>query len=153
MLTPQYATLLFSIGNETLTGSLKKGGNGWILQINESGAAEWLIVPLSEAAPSENQDYNIGGTFSYKTTDRNVSIPLLPTRITVAPDPSLIIHYFWKSLLSEITLLLTKENHLYHLLLELQSTMLVTGLQWISTSHQVNQKSLTMKKGYWSHLK
>ena len=90
------SNLLFSIGNETLSGSLRSDGNGWILPSNESGAAEWLIVPLSEAAPSENQDYNIGGTFSYKTTDRNVSIPLLPTRITVAPDPSLIIHYFWE---------------------------------------------------------
>ena len=90
------ATLLFSIGNETLTGSLTSGADGWILPTGESGAAEWLIVPLSEAAPTENQDYNVGGTLSYTANNENISVPLLPTRITVAPDPSLIIHYFWE---------------------------------------------------------
>ena len=90
------STHLFSIGNETLTGSLKLGPNGWVLPSSGSGAAEWLIVPLSGAAPTENQDYDIGGRFSYVANNENISVPLLPTRITVAPDPSLIIHYFWE---------------------------------------------------------
>ena len=90
------STLLFSIGNETLTGSLKQGVDGWILASGMSGAAEWLIVPFSEAAPTETQDYNIGGTFSYVTDDGNISVPLLPSRVTVVPDPSLIMHYFWE---------------------------------------------------------
>ena len=90
------STLLFSIGNETLTGSLRFGLNGWVLPTGESGAAEWLIVPLSDAAPTENRDYDIGGRFSYEANNESVSVPLLPTRITVAPDPSLVIHYFWE---------------------------------------------------------
>ena len=90
------ATLFFVIGNETLTGSLTYGDGGWILGSGKSGAAEWLVVPLSEAAPTENRNYDIGGSFSYVSNGDNVTVPLLPTRITVAPDPSLIIHYFWE---------------------------------------------------------
>ena len=90
------STLLFSIGNVTLTGSLMSSEDGWILPSGESGAAEWLIAPLSEAAPTQNQDYNVGGTFSYVVNSENISVPLLPTRITVAPDPSLVVHYFWE---------------------------------------------------------
>ena len=90
------SALLFSIGNVTLTGSLMSSEDGWILPSGESGAAEWLIAPLSEAAPTQNQDYNVGGTFSYVVNGEHISVPLLPTRITVAPDPSLIIHYFWE---------------------------------------------------------
>ena len=90
------STLLFVIGNETLTGSLRDGDGGWILGSGDSGAAEWLIVPLSEAAPTENREYDIGGSFSYVSDGGNITVPLLPTRITVAPDPSLIIHYFWE---------------------------------------------------------
>ena len=90
------ATHLFSLSNVTLTGSLTSSEDGWSLQSGESGAGEWLIVPLSEAAPTENQDYNIGGRLSYTANGENISVPLLPTRITVAPDPSLIIHYFWE---------------------------------------------------------
>ena len=90
------STMLFIIGNETLTGSLRDGDGGWILNTGESGVAEWLIVPLSEAAPRESRNYDIGGAFSYTSDGTNVTIPLLPTRITVAPDPSLFIHYFWE---------------------------------------------------------
>ena len=89
-------TLLFSIGDGTLTGSLMDGEHGLVLPSGKSGAIEWLIVPLSEAAPTENQDYSVGGTMSYMVNNETLSIPLLPTRITVAPDPSLIIHYFWE---------------------------------------------------------
>ena len=94
------STNLFVIGNETLTGSLSYGDEGWTLGSGESGAAEWLIVPLSEAAPTENRNYDVGGSFSYVSNGDNVTVPLLPTRITVAPDPSLIIHYFWEKFVS-----------------------------------------------------
>ena len=90
------STLLFVIGNESLTGSLRGGEGGWVLGSGDLGAAEWLIVPLTEAAPTDNRNYDIGGAFSYQSNGENVTVPLLPTRITVAPDPSLIIHYFWE---------------------------------------------------------
>ena len=87
---------LFSISNVTLTGSLVNGDGGWTLSSSGSGAAEWLIVPYSEAAPTENQLYDVGGTFSYVVNGKEVSIPLLPSSITVMPDPSLRVHYFWE---------------------------------------------------------
>ena len=90
------ATLLFSISNETLSGALTSRVDGWTLPSSGSGAAEWLIVPFSEAAPTDDQDYNVGGTLTYFVNNENISVPLLPTRITVMPDPSLVIHYFWE---------------------------------------------------------
>ena len=87
---------LFSISNVTLTGSLVNGDGGWTLSSSGSGAAEWLIVPYSEAAPTENQLYDVGGTFSYVVNGKEVSVPLLPSSITVIPDLSLRVHYFWE---------------------------------------------------------
>ena len=87
---------LFSISNVTLSGSLSTRQDGWTLPTNRSGSAEWFIVPYSEAAPFENHMYTIGGTWSYIINGKNITILLLPTRITVIPDPSLIVHYFWE---------------------------------------------------------
>ena len=90
------ATNLFSIGNETLSGSLTKVGSKWLLPSGASGQAEWLIAPYSEAAPQSDRVYDIRGTLRYMLGNENITIPLLPTLITVTPDPSLIVHYFWE---------------------------------------------------------
>ena len=90
------STHLFSISNETLSGSLASGEGGWTLPSGGSGATEWFIVPYSEAAPTEDQAYSIGGTLLYTVNNDSISIPLLPTRIIVMPDPSLVVHYFWE---------------------------------------------------------
>ena len=58
----EISTHRFSIGNETLSGSLNRVGNAWMLTTGESGAVEWLIVPLSEAAPQTDHFYTVGGT-------------------------------------------------------------------------------------------
>ena len=87
---------LFSIGTETLSGSLTSDIGGWSLPRSTSGRAEWLIAPYTEAAPREDVVYNIGGTLRYTLNNDNISIPLLPTRIVVAPDPILQVHYFWE---------------------------------------------------------
>ena len=68
------STPLFSIGNATLSGSLENGENGWFLPTGQSRALEWLMVPLSEAVPTDNQDYNIGGTFSYVYSEQKKHI-------------------------------------------------------------------------------
>lgn len=94
--TGTVTTHLFSISNATLSGSLTRSTAGWNLPSSGSGAAEWLIVPLSEAAPVEDQLYNVGGMLSYMVNGQSISIPLLPARITVMPDPSLLVHYFWE---------------------------------------------------------
>ena len=92
----ELSTHHFSIGNETLSGSLISVGNAWTLMGDESGAVEWLIVPLSKAAPQTDHVYSVGGTLRYTVDNENITIPLLPTLITVTPDPSLLVHYFWE---------------------------------------------------------
>ncbi len=41
-----------------------------------------------------HRDYYVGGSFSYRTGNRSLSMPLSPALITVTPDPSLHVHYF-----------------------------------------------------------
>ena len=95
--TGEIATQLFSIGNATLSGMLVSAGvSTWSLASGASGAVEWLIIPLSEAAPMSNTDYDVGGTLSYFLNSEEIIVPLLPARITVMPDPSLVVHYFWE---------------------------------------------------------
>ena len=95
--TGEITTHRFSISNATLSGRLVNAdGSTWSLASGASGAAEWLIIPLSEAAPMSNTDYDVGGTLSYFLNSVEIIVPLLPTRITVIPDPSLVVHYFWE---------------------------------------------------------
>ena len=92
------ATSLFSISNETLSGSLVRDGSKWILASGMSGQVEWLIVPYSEAAPHSEKIYDMNQNLALCArlhVVENITIPLLPTLITVK-DPSLIVHYFWE---------------------------------------------------------
>ena len=94
--TGEEATHLFSIGNGTLSGSLRSSDVGYLLPSEMSGAVEWLIIPYSEAAPESDHDYNVGGMLRYVYDGENVTVPLLPSSITVRPDPSLLVYYFWE---------------------------------------------------------
>ena len=94
--TGQQATHLFSIGGETLSGSLRDTSTGWYLASEMTGSAEWLIIPYSEAAPDSDRVYDVGGTLRYLTDGNTITVPLLPSLITVRPDPSLLVHYFWE---------------------------------------------------------
>ena len=94
--TGEQATHLFAIGNGSLSGSLTDGDGGWTLPSEASGSIEWLIIPFSEAAPESDRSYGVGGTLRYSLDDENITIPLVPTVITVIPDPSLLVHYFWE---------------------------------------------------------
>ena len=68
-------------------------GTGEIAQ-DQSGAAEWLIIPYSIAAPERDTLYDVGGTLAYTVAGAEFSVPLLPDVITVKPNPSLVVHYF-----------------------------------------------------------
>ena len=94
--TGEQATHLFAIGNGSLSGSLTDGDGGWTLPGEASGSIEWLIIPFSEATPESDQSYGVGGTLRYSLDGENITIPLVPTVITVTPDPSLLVHYFWE---------------------------------------------------------
>ena len=93
-LTGDQATHRFSIGNGTLSGSITITNGGWMLPSDASGTIEWLIIPYSEAAPDADHIYTVGGSFNYIVGGENITVPLLPTPITVRPDPSLTVHYF-----------------------------------------------------------
>ena len=90
------STHLFAISNETLFGSLTADNGGWSLPSEASGTAEWLIIPYSEAAPQSDRTYDIDGILRYSLDNENITIRLLPAFITVTPDPSLLVHYFWE---------------------------------------------------------
>ena len=97
LITGELSTSLFSIGNGSLTGSLSTIINDkWLLPSDAIGAVEWLIIPYSEAAPDSNRIYNVGGSLNYIVGGENITFPLSPTPITVMPDPSLLVHYFWE---------------------------------------------------------
>ena len=90
------STHLFAISNETFSGSLTDGNEGWSLPSEGSGSVEWLIIPYSEAAPKSDRTYDVGGILRYSLDNENITIRLLPAPITVTPDPSLLVHYFWE---------------------------------------------------------
>ena len=94
--TGQQATHLFAIGNSSFSGLLTDNGDSWLLPSEMSGSISTLIIPLSEAAPVTDRTYDVGGTLTYSLNGENITIPLLPTLITVTPDPSLRVHYFWE---------------------------------------------------------
>ena len=94
--TGQQAAHLFAIGNSSFSGSLTDNGESWSLPSEMSGSISILIIPLSEAAPVTDRVYDVGGTLTYSLDGENITIPLLPTLITVTPDPSLRVHYFWE---------------------------------------------------------
>ncbi len=90
------STNRFALGTVDLAGALTGIDGAGTLPSEGSGSAEWLIIPYSEAAPTTDTLYNVAGNIFYQLNGVNVSIPLLPTPITVIPDPSLIVHYFWQ---------------------------------------------------------
>ena len=94
--TREVTTHLFAIGDGSYSGSLTDGDGGWTLPSETSGSIEWLIIPYSEAAPESDRSYDVGGTLRYSLDGENITIPLVPTLITVTPDPSLLVHYFWE---------------------------------------------------------
>jgi subtilase family serine protease/uncharacterized membrane protein len=56
----------------------------------------WLIVPTKEAAPMQDTEYLVGGLFTYTQDGVTQVVELAPANITVRPDPSLSLRYFWQ---------------------------------------------------------
>ena len=66
-------------------GVLKAGGRG---------EAKWLLTPLKLAAPTQPVDYIVYGYVTYRLNNADLKIDLSEEKITVKPDPSLILLYF-----------------------------------------------------------
>ena len=94
--TREEATGRFSIGNPAISGSFSSDDDDLSLPSAKLGSIEWLIVPYSEAAPTSNKIYDVSGVLSYDLNGEEIVIPLQPTKITIIPDSSLLVHYFWE---------------------------------------------------------
>ena len=91
----EYENSFTIAGKAKLEGLSGVDGTGR-LDINQDGAAEWLIVPYQSAAPERDIRYDIGGTLVYGVGGENLTVPLFPDTITVKPDPRLHLRYFLK---------------------------------------------------------
>ncbi|CAH1790617.1 unnamed protein product, partial [Owenia fusiformis] len=66
----------FAIGDADLKGISSVDGTG-SLSKGHTGTAEWLIIPYSTAAPTEDVLYDIGGVLTYFVDGANFTAPLL----------------------------------------------------------------------------
>ena len=82
-----------SSGDPEVSGMGNVDGNG-VLETGSAGTATWLIIPYSEAAPTHDVQYDIGGELYYSVGGQNITVPLFPETITVTPDPRLYLNYF-----------------------------------------------------------
>ena len=87
------ADTLFGTGTPTLTNISDVSGNGTIMP-GTNATACWTLIPTNDAATTANQDYTVGGSFSYTQNGTLVTVPLTPATITVVPNPQLTLDYF-----------------------------------------------------------
>jgi hypothetical protein len=59
-----------------------------------TGKASWVLIPTSEAAPTNEVEYLVSGTLSYVQSGVPLRIPLAPTSIKVLPNAALQVKYF-----------------------------------------------------------
>ncbi|QDS90691.1 Lectin C-type domain protein [Rosistilla ulvae] len=69
-------------------------GGSATIGIGGDGTTTWLIVPSTEAAPLGATEYFVAGSFQYDQFGLTVKETLLPTAITVLPQPELVLDYF-----------------------------------------------------------
>ncbi len=86
---------LFGITNASQSGFFVIDSN-LALQSQSEGITSWLIVPSSEAALTGPTEYYVAGFLAYTELGIPVEHTLLPTRITVLPQPELSLDYFWQ---------------------------------------------------------
>lgn len=91
----EVATQLWGIPEPELTGITSIAGDGLIPPLS-SGSAVWTLIPSRDAAPTRETRYTVGGMFSYVQDGEPVTVPLFPVTITVLPDASLVVKYYWQ---------------------------------------------------------
>ena len=87
------ASSLFYIASPALNGITAVDGSG-SLAANSHGTSDWTLIPTDAAAAHGISQYFVSGTIAYDDNGYDVSMPLLPTQITVYPNPSLHVQYF-----------------------------------------------------------
>ena len=83
----------FVVTATNLTGLSGVDGSG-VVSSNTTGAAEFTLLPTTEAAPLGATPYLVAGELRYTLEGQQFVIPLTPAPITVLPDPRLTIRYF-----------------------------------------------------------
>ena len=86
-------TSLFGIRSPELVGISAVDGTG-ILAGTSTGTAKWVIIPTSDAAPTNATQYYVSGRLDYTQAGTSLSVPLAPVAITVLPNPRLFVDYF-----------------------------------------------------------
>ncbi|MCX8158004.1 MAG: PA14 domain-containing protein [Verrucomicrobiae bacterium] len=66
----------------------------WRMPPASTGRARWIILPRDEAAPETPVVYSVGGIMTYSAGGVPGSAILLPSPVTVYPNPKLILKYF-----------------------------------------------------------
>jgi len=84
---------LFGIPEPTVTGLAAIDGSD-SLGPSSTAKAEWLIIPTSEAAPTEPKLYRVSGELIYELNGVLITVPLFPAEITVLPNAALDLDYF-----------------------------------------------------------
>ncbi|MFM7076357.1 MAG: hypothetical protein ACKO3G_09865, partial [Planctomycetaceae bacterium] len=87
----------FFVQTPRLSGLDAVDGTG-TLAAGASGLASYTIIPRKTAAPTAPVVYTVGGSLRFVDPDSGaeVVLPLLGATITVHPDPSLELDYFWQ---------------------------------------------------------
>ena len=88
-------TDLFGVYPPTLVNMTAVDGTGTLAGF-ESGSANWIIVPTTEAANFGVSQYFVAGTLQYRENGMLVTVPLYGVEITVLPQPELYLDYFWQ---------------------------------------------------------
>ncbi|MEI8259861.1 MAG: hypothetical protein WCJ30_29755, partial [Deltaproteobacteria bacterium] len=83
----------FGITGPTVANISDFSGTGTIAP-STTASGRYLFVPTRDAAADGPRVYAFGGTLSYTVGADTVTIPLLPQRLTVYPDPFLRLAYF-----------------------------------------------------------
>ncbi|MCD0463182.1 dockerin type I domain-containing protein [Roseiconus lacunae] len=87
------ATDLFVFRDPDFSGFSDVDGSGE-LAAGLLGNSNWVLIPLSDAAPDLVTEYYVGGQITYTDTGRQVTIDLEPVSIKVRPQPELDLVYF-----------------------------------------------------------
>lgn len=91
----EVSTHLWGIPEPELTGITSIAGDG-LIPPHSSGMAIWTLIPSRDAAPVRETRYTVGGMFSYIQDGEPITVPLFPVTITVLPDASLAVKYYWQ---------------------------------------------------------
>ncbi|MGB8170597.1 MAG: CARDB domain-containing protein, partial [Chthoniobacteraceae bacterium] len=85
----------FFIKGPDVSGLADAGGRG-ALAPGAVGRLQYTFIPKRDAAPDAPTVYSFSGTLMYTDNGQQVSLPMLPSPVTVYPDARLVLKYFLK---------------------------------------------------------